>query len=78
MNAINEQGDTPLHLIVAYSKPITDFFTLHSIISALIERGAHTDVVNYKGGLFNNNRFFHDTCSSTAEMQYDFMPKALF
>ncbi|XP_022670280.1 protein fem-1 homolog B-like isoform X3 [Varroa destructor] len=49
VNAINEQGDTPLHLIVAYSKPITDFFTLHSIISALIERGAHTDVVNYKG-----------------------------
>lgn len=49
VNAVNKQGDTPLHLIVAYSKPITDFFTLHSIIAALVKRGAHTDVVNYKG-----------------------------
>lgn len=49
VNAVNKQGDTPLHLIVAYAKPITDFFTMHSIISALVKRGAHTDAVNYKG-----------------------------
>lgn len=49
VNAVNKQGDTPLHLIVTYSKPITDFFTMHSIIAALVKRGAHTDVVNNKG-----------------------------
>ncbi len=39
-------GDTPLHLIVAYQKIVSDFATIHSVISDLVGAGAHTDVVN--------------------------------
>uniref|UniRef100_T1JE69 Protein fem-1 homolog B n=1 Tax=Strigamia maritima TaxID=126957 RepID=T1JE69_STRMM len=49
VNALDKDRNTPLHLIVTYQKPITDFLTLHSIIMALIEGGAHMDTVNYKG-----------------------------
>ncbi|XP_054159146.1 protein fem-1 homolog B-like [Oppia nitens] len=48
VNAIDEHRNTPLHLIVAYQKPISDFLTLHAITTALIESGAHMDAVNDK------------------------------
>jgi len=40
---------TPLHLIVSYTKIVTDFITLHTIIVALLEAGAHIDCVNSLG-----------------------------
>lgn len=43
------ERNTPLHMIVNYHKPISDFMTLHSIIVSLTEAGAHTDCVNIKG-----------------------------
>jgi len=49
VNAIDQRGNTPLHIIVAYQKPISDFLTLHAITSALIESGAHMDSVNIRG-----------------------------
>ncbi len=48
MNAIDENRNSPLHIIVAYQKPISDFLTLHAITTALIESGAHIDSVNIK------------------------------
>lgn len=42
-------GNTPLHLIVMYQKVVGDFLTLHSIITSLIEAGAHVDVINNQG-----------------------------
>lgn len=41
--------NTPLHMIVNYHKPISDFMTLHSIIMDLTEAGAHIDCVNSRG-----------------------------
>lgn len=41
--------NTPLHVIVNYHKPISDFLTLHSIITDLTEAGAHLDCVNKRG-----------------------------
>lgn len=41
--------NTPLHVIVNYHKPISDFLTLHSIITDLTEAGAHLDCVNERG-----------------------------
>ncbi|XP_076031030.1 protein fem-1 homolog B-like isoform X3 [Oratosquilla oratoria] len=49
VNAMDANRNTPLHLIVSYQKPISDFLTLHSIIMALIEGGAHMDTVNQMG-----------------------------
>ncbi|XP_023231567.1 protein fem-1 homolog B-like [Centruroides sculpturatus] len=49
VNAIDDKRNTPLHIIVGYQKPISDFLTLHSIITALIEAGAHMDSVNNNG-----------------------------
>lgn len=49
VNAIDKAGNTPLHIIVAYQKPITDFLTLHCIISKLIEAGSHIDRANKSG-----------------------------
>ncbi|GAB6032424.1 hypothetical protein CHUAL_011062 [Chamberlinius hualienensis] len=49
VNALDMNHNTPLHLIVGYQNPISDFLTLHSIIMALIESGAHMDIVNRKG-----------------------------
>ena len=48
VNAVDEHLNSPLHLIVAYQKPISDFLTLHSITTSLIESGAHMDAVNDK------------------------------
>ncbi|XP_050296415.1 protein fem-1 homolog B isoform X1 [Anthonomus grandis grandis] len=49
VNAMDNDRNTPLHVIVKYNKAILDFLTLHSIIMDLIENGAHTDIVNNKG-----------------------------
>lgn len=49
VNAMDRDRNTPLHMIVNYQKPISDFVTLHSIIMDLTEAGAHIDCVNNKG-----------------------------
>ncbi|KAG7210254.1 hypothetical protein KM043_011802 [Ampulex compressa] len=49
VNAMDNERNTPLHVIVSYCKPISDFLTLHSIIIELIEAGAHMDTVNSNG-----------------------------
>ncbi|XP_024939471.1 protein fem-1 homolog B isoform X2 [Cephus cinctus] len=49
VNAMDSKRNTPLHVIVGYHKPISDFMTLHSIIMDLIEAGAHMDTVNSRG-----------------------------
>ncbi|XP_065133398.1 protein fem-1 homolog B [Paramisgurnus dabryanus] len=46
VNAVDREGNSPLHLIVQYNRPISDFLTLHSIIISLVEAGAHTDMTN--------------------------------
>ncbi|XP_054707076.1 protein fem-1 homolog B-like [Uloborus diversus] len=49
VDVVDKAGNTPLHIIVAYQKPITDFMTLHSIITRLLEAGAHIDRANNEG-----------------------------
>lgn len=49
VNAMDVDRNTPLHLIVNYHKPISDFTTLHTIIMKLTEAGAHIDCVNNRG-----------------------------
>lgn len=49
VNAADKNGNTPLHIIVAYQKPITDFMTLHCIITKLLEAGSHIDRTNNNG-----------------------------
>ncbi|XP_046629470.1 protein fem-1 homolog B isoform X1 [Neodiprion virginianus] len=49
VNAMDINRNTPLHVIVSYQKPISDFLTLHSIIIDLTEAGAHMDTVNIEG-----------------------------
>lgn len=49
VNAMDQNRNTPLHIIVNYQKPISDFLTLHSIIMELTEAGAHMDIVNMQG-----------------------------
>ncbi|XP_072291040.1 protein fem-1 homolog B [Eucyclogobius newberryi] len=46
VNAVDHEGNTPLHVIVQYNRPISDFLTLHAIIINLVEAGAHTDMAN--------------------------------
>ncbi|KAE8295906.1 Protein fem-1-like protein B [Larimichthys crocea] len=46
VNAVDHDGNTPLHVIVQYNRPISDFLTLHAIIINLVEAGAHTDMTN--------------------------------
>ena len=46
VNATSKNGDTPLHVIVRYSRPIYDFLTLHNVIITLLEEGAHFDICN--------------------------------
>lgn len=49
VNSYNRDRNSPLHIIVAHKKLVHDFITQHSIISNLIEAGAHIDCVNDKG-----------------------------
>ncbi|XP_071759114.2 protein fem-1 homolog B-like [Centroberyx gerrardi] len=46
VNAIDHEGNSPLHIIVQYHRPFSDFLTLHAIIISLVEAGAHTDMTN--------------------------------
>ncbi|XP_077373961.1 protein fem-1 homolog B [Festucalex cinctus] len=46
VDAVDGEGNTPLHVIVQYNRPISDFLTLHAIIIGLVEAGAHTDRAN--------------------------------
>uniref|UniRef100_A0A8C5MU35 Protein fem-1 homolog B n=1 Tax=Leptobrachium leishanense TaxID=445787 RepID=A0A8C5MU35_9ANUR len=46
VNATDHAGNSPLHVIVQYNRPISDFLTLHAIILCLVEAGAHTDMTN--------------------------------
>jgi len=45
----DNDGNTPLHLIVGYQRVVGDFLTLHAIITSLIDAGAHVDMVNNSG-----------------------------
>jgi len=44
--SVDRAKNTPLHIIVSYKKIVSDFLTLHAIIMALLESGAHIDSVN--------------------------------
>lgn len=46
---MDNRRNTPLHIIVTYQKIVSDFISLHSIIMALLESGAHIDCVNALG-----------------------------
>ncbi|KAG5877373.1 hypothetical protein JTB14_018693 [Gonioctena quinquepunctata] len=46
---MDEDRNTPLHVIVNYHKAVSDFKTLYLIISDLTENGAHLDCVNKRG-----------------------------
>lgn len=48
-NSLDEEGNTPLHIMVKYYKPISDFLTLHNSIAILLNEGCHIDRVNKKG-----------------------------
>lgn len=49
VHAVDAHGNTALHVIVQYNRPLSDFLTLHSIILHLIEAGTHMDRTNYDG-----------------------------
>ena len=49
VQVMDKEGNTPLHLIVGYQRVVGDFLTLHAIITALVDAGAHVDVVNNAG-----------------------------
>ena len=48
-NQVDANANTPLHVIVKYHKPISDFLTLHNIIILLLEADTHADMVNNDG-----------------------------
>ncbi|ESO89668.1 hypothetical protein LOTGIDRAFT_164973 [Lottia gigantea] len=48
VNALDFIGNSPLHVIVRYTNPISDFDTLHQIMLSLIRGGAHIDIRNYE------------------------------
>lgn len=45
-NAMDQRGNTPLHIIVRYSDPINDFDNLHKVLLVLVNGGAHMDISN--------------------------------
>jgi len=47
--AMDNNRNTPLHVIVGYTKVVEDFVTLHTIVVSLLEAGAHIDCVNSAG-----------------------------
>ena len=48
VNAMDQRGNTPLHIIVRYSEPINDFDTLLQVMLVLIKGGAHLDIANHE------------------------------
>ena len=49
VDAADANGNTPLHTIMKYNRPITDFLTLHNVIAYLNEAEVHVDQVNKNG-----------------------------
>ena len=49
VNAVNEKGDTPLHLAVTLKAKQNKFSLLTSVMETLFNGGAHHDFVNNKG-----------------------------
>ena len=49
VNVVDSENNSPLHIIVRYAKPISDFLTLHNIIMILLNAGAHIDMCNKEG-----------------------------
>lgn len=49
VNILDKRKNTPLHVIVKYANPISDFETLHQIMMCLIKNGAHLDICNLDG-----------------------------
>ena len=49
VNAVDNEKNSALHVIVKYAKPISDFLTLHNIIMVLLNAGVHTDMCNKEG-----------------------------
>ena len=48
-NAVDDEKNTPLHVIARYNKPISDFLTLHNAITLLLSTDCHLDRVNIHG-----------------------------
>ncbi|XP_076443652.1 protein fem-1 homolog B-like [Babylonia areolata] len=48
VNAMDQCGNTPLHIIVRYAEPINDFDTLLKVMQVLIKGGAHMDISNHE------------------------------
>lgn len=46
VNQTDKAGNTPLHVISSYERVISNFLTVHSIISQLLAAGAHHDYTN--------------------------------
>ncbi|XP_036391567.1 protein fem-1 homolog B [Megalops cyprinoides] len=46
VNAVDREGNSPLHIIAQYNRPVSDFLTLHAVIVSLVEAGAHMDMTN--------------------------------
>ena len=49
VNVVDCDNNSPLHIIVKYAKPISDFLTLHNIIMILLNAGVHIDMCNKEG-----------------------------
>ncbi|KAG7473335.1 hypothetical protein MATL_G00094700 [Megalops atlanticus] len=46
VNAVDLEGNSPLHIIAQYNRPVSDFLTLHAVVISLVEAGAHMDMTN--------------------------------
>nr|QYC92815.1 Fem-1b [Sinonovacula constricta] len=49
VNCQDNQGNTPLHVIVKYNNPVSDFDNLHACMISLLSNGAHQDIRNKDG-----------------------------
>ncbi len=49
VSIVDSNHNLPLHIIVKYNRPISDFLTLHNIIVSLIDAGCHIDQTNSLG-----------------------------
>lgn len=49
INSVDNEQNSPLHIIVRYTNPVEDFDTIHCIIMTLIQKAAHLDLRNAEG-----------------------------
>lgn len=49
INSVDNEQNSPLHVIVRYTNPVEDFDTIHCIIMTLIQKAAHLDLRNAEG-----------------------------